>query len=663
MPQVARFELPDGRIGRFEVPDGTTPEQAQAMISAQLPKITEPSASPADRIPGNAPAKPEQTGDIVSSSLLRGISGAAGFPGDMLNLLRAARNKAQGTNYPSFPVGSSDIVKGIENVTGTPLYKPEGVGKAGGSSEGYVASTLEGVGAGAPFGPVGMLVGGIGGAAGEFGARVTGSPWGRVAANLLASGAAGAYASTRQSTGSVLNDALEGTTPQQLKDAQRLIDNARTQGITLTGPEAIAQIKGSASEPITGIQRVVEQSRGGGPTMAATMAERPAQNRAAFEGVLNRVGPQVADPTAVVSRVQGAADDAITAARQAGNARAAPFYAQAATDSVAGAQFAALTKDPVIRDAIAAVSKDPFYGVVGKPPTSIAVLDAAKKYLDDIASSAKQSGMNNKARIASGSIDEILKTADAASPAYPQARSIVANNMRNVVEPMQRQPIGQLAEASTFPAQKAILFPANPETLTPSTVRQTIMQLRMRDDTAARDLTRQFLQTQFDEVTQKLVSGQNVMGGAKFASTIAGNTKQAENIRAAIQSVGGNDALTGFNRFISIMEAQGKRQPAGSMTEFNKQIAEELGRGGIVGQAASTAASPGAWLTGAKDWYERFKYGGNTAELAQLFTDPKSVDRMKRLAMLNPGSDRARALAAVIASSNVPQDGKTNNNQ
>lgn len=33
---VARFQMPDGRIGRFEVPDGTTPEQAQAMIQQSL---------------------------------------------------------------------------------------------------------------------------------------------------------------------------------------------------------------------------------------------------------------------------------------------------------------------------------------------------------------------------------------------------------------------------------------------------------------------------------------------------------------------------------------------------------------------------------------------------------------------------------------------------
>lgn len=33
---VARFQMPDGRVGRFEVPEGTSPEQAQAMIEESL---------------------------------------------------------------------------------------------------------------------------------------------------------------------------------------------------------------------------------------------------------------------------------------------------------------------------------------------------------------------------------------------------------------------------------------------------------------------------------------------------------------------------------------------------------------------------------------------------------------------------------------------------
>jgi len=43
---VARFQMPDGRIGRFEVPDGTTPEQAQQMIAQSLGGSPQPRAAP-----------------------------------------------------------------------------------------------------------------------------------------------------------------------------------------------------------------------------------------------------------------------------------------------------------------------------------------------------------------------------------------------------------------------------------------------------------------------------------------------------------------------------------------------------------------------------------------------------------------------------------------
>ncbi len=52
---VARFQMPDGRIGRFEVPDGTTPEQAQALIQQSLGEQTPEPEAPAEQ------AAPEQT--------------------------------------------------------------------------------------------------------------------------------------------------------------------------------------------------------------------------------------------------------------------------------------------------------------------------------------------------------------------------------------------------------------------------------------------------------------------------------------------------------------------------------------------------------------------------------------------------------------------------
>ena len=58
---IARFELPDGRIGRFEVPEGTSPEQAIQLISSSLPDLL-PKEQPVAPTPpvAAAPAGPSK---------------------------------------------------------------------------------------------------------------------------------------------------------------------------------------------------------------------------------------------------------------------------------------------------------------------------------------------------------------------------------------------------------------------------------------------------------------------------------------------------------------------------------------------------------------------------------------------------------------------------
>lgn len=52
---IARFEMPDGRIGRFEVPEGTTPEEAQSLI--------------AESLQAQAPTQPKTMGTNISSDV------------------------------------------------------------------------------------------------------------------------------------------------------------------------------------------------------------------------------------------------------------------------------------------------------------------------------------------------------------------------------------------------------------------------------------------------------------------------------------------------------------------------------------------------------------------------------------------------------------------
>lgn len=51
---IAKFQMPDGRIGRFEVPEGTSPEQAQSMIASHL-NSQDGQGGPVPPIPPNNP--------------------------------------------------------------------------------------------------------------------------------------------------------------------------------------------------------------------------------------------------------------------------------------------------------------------------------------------------------------------------------------------------------------------------------------------------------------------------------------------------------------------------------------------------------------------------------------------------------------------------------
>lgn len=59
---IARFQMPDGKVGRFEVPEGTSPEQAQELINSYV--ASSPELAP----------KPEERPSEDSSDLVRGFT-------------------------------------------------------------------------------------------------------------------------------------------------------------------------------------------------------------------------------------------------------------------------------------------------------------------------------------------------------------------------------------------------------------------------------------------------------------------------------------------------------------------------------------------------------------------------------------------------------------
>ena len=72
MPQVARFQMPDGRIGRFEVPEGTTPEQAQQMIQESLAQAPEQAIAPTPQKSALQPTTASGVASEIGKGLVRG---------------------------------------------------------------------------------------------------------------------------------------------------------------------------------------------------------------------------------------------------------------------------------------------------------------------------------------------------------------------------------------------------------------------------------------------------------------------------------------------------------------------------------------------------------------------------------------------------------------
>ena len=355
----------------------------------------------------------------------------------------------------------------------------------------------------------------------------------------------------------------------------------------------------------------------------------------------------------VPERMQVTAKKSIEDARKEGNVVAEPFYKASERQLVDNSTMVSLMSDPAIEKAVTAVMKDPFYRVTNANPNSIQVFDAAKKYLNDKSSEFARSGNNNAADVASAAAKTITSNIDVISPAYQRARGIVQQNMTDVVEPMQKLPLGKIAETTGYGediagAQRNALMPTDPKALSPNEIRKTVEILNRTDPTVAKDWTRQNLESLFAQNTQNLQSGANQAGGAKFITNVAGQPWQRQNLEALITESAGPQAWKGFEVFGEVMEAQGKRQNQGSKTASNIEAQKELKGGGVAG-LATVPFKPST----IRNWLEDFRYGRNTDQLAKMLTDPDSVNLFRRLAKSDPKSATTQAVVDTIVGGNI----------
>jgi hypothetical protein len=90
---------------------------------------------------------------------------------------------------------------------------------------------------------------------------------------------------------------------------------------------------------------------------------------------------------------------------------------------------------------------------------------------------------------------------------------------------------------------------------------------------------------------------------------------------------------------MDVLEAQGKREAAGSKTAYNQMIQEQL-QGGGVANLPTTVFKPSKIA----NMWEQYRFGQNSEMLAKLLTDPDSVEKLKELSRTKPSSAKSQVI-------------------
>jgi hypothetical protein len=663
-------------IGRVEVGNeflSLSPEQQNATVqeiasSARKPQQPSPVMDAVRSIPGG---------------IVEGVAGLVGLPrfaSDWIDRGVAAAGKAVGLKpgpamEPSLLPSADQVRAGIESVTGE-LPKPQ-------TRSGEYARTVASFVPGALMGPGGAVrnvaaFAVVPGVASEAAGGMPGikgtdlEPWARGIAALGTGIGAAALTAPRTAGGAVAR-ATNGIDQSALQRAEALFQEAYAAGQPITRAEALQHVTNGATG-MGNLQRVVEGQGG----LKPFFAERAAQNEVAAGRAFDAITPAAPNPYAIGPSVGAAAERTLDDVRGVINRASDPFYQSAANIRLTPQEMAQVRALPGYDEARNTVLNNPQLAryVQGLPEDSVGFLNEVKKQLDASAQAARgPMAQNPNMQIPAGYGMDATAVRDAAvnasrrSPGnpYETALNIQSQAREKFLQPLLDGPLGKIA-ARDITTQKAIdvLFPRNPLPNSADEIATAVGAVAQRNPYAARQLVRAHVESVFNDATRNLASGVNSYGGAKFAAALRGNPQQAANLEASIRALPNGDKIwEGFDRFLTILEAQGQRQAIGSQTAFNQEVLQDLRRGNFTSEAGTMILGLGIkWPQRIKDGIERWRMGGNVDALARLLTDPTAGREFARLATSrNPAAINSSVIRIVGLGERSAMQGTANQGQ
>ncbi|MDW5315523.1 hypothetical protein [Rhizobium sp. PL01] len=461
--------------------------------------------------------------------------------------------------------------------------------------------------------------------------------------------------------------------------AVQLQNNSR--GVRLTGPEAITQAQNGATA-LPNLQRVVEGSADGRARTAPFFSARPGQVHNAVDEVLNLITRQSDNPSLLGPRASQAATDAIGDVEQARTAAVAPTYRAADLDTVPveGAQgilddIAAMTaadttgvlsgplndlrnrliaeparagqpatRTPVMRPngQVTRYTQTPAIDPVpARPANDIENLDRTRKYFRD-RMDLPQIGADAITKEQNAAVSGLLTRLDdlmtRSSPNFAAGKQQYVDITRNTVDPVTLGPLGRVAAANDTASAGHAVLPANPLTGSRDETIDAITRLMDQDPATTTGLIRQNLADRFHRAATDTQEGANEFVGAKYHKDIAGNEPRRQTLDAALSALPDQRAATTMPELLDVLQATGRRKPIGSATAFNSALQSELGTGSLLATPFRTGAKTIASLgTNIGNAMTQATQRNNMAQLADLFTDPNSVEMIRSAMTRRPG--------------------------
>jgi hypothetical protein len=424
------------------------------------------------------------------------------------------------------------------------------------------------------------------------------------------------------------SESTQRMTPEQIQAASQLQRQSFQSGMPVTSLEAMQQAAGGRTT-LPALQRQVE----GVPASAPQMAEFMAERGAITQRTLQEQFPQTTRAQ-LGTDMQQAAQAEVRSLNQQLVKEAGPAYEAIKAKKIPMSWMTNLERESaVIAEAGKAVDNIPAYQdlLKGFPDNSIARIESMRQYLadkyDNLAVAA-QGKVTGEMKAYEAARSNLLKKADEQVPAYAAAREDYQKARERIVGPLTETPIPNIAATSEVPKQFGELFATKAAeiNLTPNKVKNAVRALAKSDPSLPKEFLNQYMRSSLENV-QRAATTQAGTVGPRFADTIAKNTTQRANLEAAFVEIygeNGKQAAKGLNNMMRILEAQGRRLPAGSPTAEKGMLAEAS-----VGALGQTLKQP---LSAVGNMYQSVFFSRDYQKMAKAMTSPDGVMALEKIA-------------------------------